>query len=150
MSTGAIFNKNQNGRSHIFGQTGSVLPVDPQFRSLLQYIEGGKTTLDDIRDDFYMSQSNPGDPSILHKAAKKLAGFCSDTDGWGFEKLYKVAFGLQILLVDSLNRAHNDCFWEALGQGLAMLSDLLNQCESDYRQRLTLAGMLDHFQEAAC
>jgi hypothetical protein len=150
MSTGVIFNKNQDSRNNIFGRTGAVFAIDSQFRSLRLYIEDGKTTLDQIRVDFSVSQSNPGDSSRLQRAAKKLSGFCVDTDGWGFERLYKVAFGLQALLVNSFNRVHNDLFWEVLSQGLAMLTALLNQCESEYRQRIAVDDMLESFNKAAC
>ncbi|MBN2319786.1 MAG: hypothetical protein JXR49_11940 [Acidobacteria bacterium] len=150
MSTGALFNKDQNNRNPVIGQAGSILSLDPQFRSLRLYIEDGRTTLDQLRADFSVSQSNPGDSSRLQRAAKKLAGFCADTDGWGFERLYRVAFGLQALLVNSLNRSHNDIFWEVLRQALAMLAALLNQCESEYRLRLAVDDLLDSFDRAAC
>lgn len=105
--------------------------------------------MDQLRADFTVSQSNPGDPSRLQRAAKKLAGFCNDTDGWGFDRLYRVAFGLQTLMVNSFNRVHNDVFWEILRQGLTMLSALLNQCESEYRQRIAIDDLLESFDRAA-
>ncbi len=150
MSTGVIFNEDPDGRNRNSGLRGSVLPIESQYRSLLQYVESGQATLEEIRVDFSISQSNPEDLSRLQIAAKKLAGFCADTDDWGFETLYKVAFGLQVLLINSFYRVHNDVYWEILRQGLAMLSALLNQCESEYHQRLAVDDMLESFNKAAC
>ena len=75
MSTGVLFNQEHKRSDPLIGQTGSILPLDSHFRSLRRYIEDGKTTLDQLRVDFSVSQSNPGDPSRLQIAAKKLSGF---------------------------------------------------------------------------
>lgn len=150
MSTNVILNKNHGGRNKFFRQANAVLPLDPQHQSLLQYIDNGKAILDEVRMSVSLVQSNSGDTTNLQKSAKRLAEFCIDTDGWGFDTLYKVAFGLQTLLVHSFNKVPDDFFREILDRGVVLLSSLLDQCESEYHQRLAVADMLDSFTKAAC
>ena len=150
MSTGPIINSDSRKKGSFLSQSGSLLPIDSQKRSLLQYIENGRATLREIREDFYLSQSKPDDTTCMQRAARRLALFSADTDEWGFDLIYKVAFGLQVLLVHSFNKTHDDCFWEILNQGLELLSSLLNQCEYDYRQRITVTDVLESFERAAC
>ncbi len=124
--------------------------MDSQHRSLLRYVEEGRSLLQEIRQDFSRSQSNPEDSEYLRKAARRLASFSTDADGWGFDSLYRVAFGLQTLLLDSFNRFHDGAFWKALDRGVDMLFSLLDQCESEYVERLAIAELLEGFNRISC
>jgi hypothetical protein len=50
---------------------------------------------------------------------------------------------LQFLVIDSRGRVWGDDFWKALYNGLATLSSVLDQCEMEFRWRLTVADMLE-------
>ena len=130
-----------------FAQLGFVPSLESQLqlRSLYQYVDACQKTLNEIRADFYLSQSSPESLDVLQKAAQRLGRFCIDADSWGFSDLYDVASGLQVLLLDSRNRAQSDSFWVVLNRGLGMMSALLEQCENDFRRRLAVADMLEYF-----
>lgn len=149
MSTRAIFNEDPADQGESISQQNAVLALDVQLRSLLQYIENSRAILNEIETDFSLSQAHSGDSIILQRAAKRLAGFCMDADRWGFDTMYKIAFGLQELIEKSLARAKNNCFWETLNRGISLLSSMVNRCEYDYRQRLAVADVLDSFDRAA-
>jgi hypothetical protein len=143
-STGSILNTRCGDKQNTFLQLGlAPHTIDPRLQLLHKYLENCQVTLNAIRTDFNVSQSNPENPTSLQQAAQRLAELCTDTDGWGFDMIYRVAFNLQVLLIDSLTRIHDDPFWKTLDKGLELLTILINQCEVDFHQRLVANDVLD-------
>jgi len=130
-------------------QPGLVLSIESQLklRALYDYLEVSRTTLDEIQTDLSMSESSPDASLNLLKASRRLKNFCLDADSWGFDAVYEIGLGLQMLLFDSGSRVQSDVFWETFNRGMAMLSALLDRCESDFRWRLAIADMLDCFKQ---
>ena len=135
----------------------ALIPLDMVFsiesqlklRSLYQYVDFCKQTLEEIQRDLVLCESGPECSMHLKKASERLGKFCVEADSWDFGNLYQIAFGLQTLLLNAGGRAQSNRFWEALQRGLSMLSILLEQCERDFRLRLAAADTLDFIREAA-
>jgi len=131
-------------------QTALVLTMESQLRlrSLHDYVDGCRATLDEIHADLSFFESHSGDPECLRRSAERLKTFCLDADSWGFDALYEIAWRLQILMLDSGSRTKGGDYWDLLHRGLAILSSLLEQCESDFRRRLAVADMLENLDQA--
>jgi hypothetical protein len=119
-----------------------------KLRLLYEYIDNSKATLDEIQRILSVGVSGLYDPPLWKKAAEKFAVFCFEADSWGFDDIFDVAQGLKMLLSNSIGRTRTDGVLEALTRGLAMLSALLSQCESDFRWRLATADTLDCINQA--
>jgi hypothetical protein len=129
--------------------SGFALSMESQLklREFYGYQENSRTVLDAIRSELSSLESDPGSQAYLKRVSDRLEEFCLEADSWGFNSLYEIASGLQMLLIDSSSRLHEDPYWRALYKGLALLSSLLDQCESDYRWTLAVAEMLDSFNQ---
>ncbi len=111
-----------------------------------QYVETCRAALGGIRTDLSLWEANPGCIEHLTRASERLESFYMEADSWGFDALCEISWNLQLLLLDSCCRAQRDDFWSALYRGLTMLSDLLGQCENDFRCRLAVADTLDNLR----
>ena len=132
-----------------FIHSGSTLSVESQLklRELFEYMEASRAVLNEIQTDLSFFESNPQDFSTLQKASERLGKFCIEADSWGFNSLYEIGLGLQILLFNSSGHVQSHDFWDTLNRGLVMLSALLEQCETDFRWRLAIADMLDSINQ---
>jgi hypothetical protein len=133
----------------MFAQPSQVLSIEAQLklRELHQYVESCRSILDEIGRDLAVVESSPGDCVSLQKVSERLKKLCLEADSWGFSALYQVGTGLQVILLDSGGRIQEQAFWNMLNRGLAMLSALLEQCESDFRWRLAVADTLDSIDQ---
>lgn len=125
-------------------RTGWLLSLESQLRLrlLYEYLDNSRILLSEIQN--LLSFRSRADISLcLRRASEKLGSFCLEADSWGFDALFDVGQGLQMLLLDSGGYTRTDGFWEKLHRGLTTLSALLTQCESDYRRRLATADTLD-------
>jgi hypothetical protein len=134
-----------------FVPPGSTLSIESQLklRELYEYLEISRTILVEIQTDLSLLESNPEDPVNLQRASERLESFCIEADSWGFNSLYEIGLGLQMLLINSGNHIQSDAVWDTLNRGLAMLSALLEQCEEDFRWRLAIADMLDSINQVS-
>ena len=112
-------------------------------RALYEYVEACRTALNEIKTNLSLLESDPECFVYIKSACEQLANFCIEADSWGFDSLYEISSGLQMLLLDSGDRVKRDDFWKALYRGLAMLSALLELCESDYLRRLAIADTFE-------
>ena len=111
-----------------------------KLRELYVFVENCRTILSEIYED--LSSLN------LQRASERLEKLCTEADSWGFNSIYEVGQGLQILLLNSNGHAPTNNFREMLDRGLTMLSGLLDQCENDFRWRLATADTLDNFSQS--
>jgi hypothetical protein len=134
-----------------FAPPGSTLSIESQLklRELYEYLEISRAILVEIQTDLSLLESNPEDPVNLQRASERLESFCIEADSWGFNSLYEIGLGLQMLLINSGNHIQSDAVWDTLNRGLAMLSALLEQCEEDFRWRLAIADMLDSINQVS-
>lgn len=132
-----------------FAHAGYTLSVDSQLklRELYDFVEVCRAVLAEVQRDVSLSESDPENAIWVQRASEKLERFCIEADSWGFNSLYEVGLGLQMLLIDSGNRVQSDAFWDTVHRGLVMLSALLEQCEIDFRWRLAIADMLDNISQ---
>jgi hypothetical protein len=130
---------------------GFSLSVESQLklREFYNYLDICRTILGEIQANISHFETNPGDTSTLQRASELLESFCFEADSWGFNSLYEIGLGLQMLLINPGNRIHTGDFWGTLNSGIALLSALLDQCETDFRWRLAIADMLDHINRVA-
>jgi hypothetical protein len=131
-------------------QSGLGFPIESQIRlrALYEYLDACRATLHEIRQDLLLFESNPECSLYAKRAAELLENFCIEADSWGFNALYEIGLGLQVLLLNSSRRPQNGRFWEALYRGVETLLALLEQCESDFRWRLAVADVLDCVNQA--
>jgi hypothetical protein len=124
-------------------QPGLALSLNSQLklREFYEYLDSCRITLNLINEDLVLGRLEP--------ISEKLEHFCFEADTWGFNALYEVSLGLQMLLTNSSVRLQNEGFRETLHRGLGMLLSLLEQCERDFHWRLAIADMLDSFDQAA-
>jgi hypothetical protein len=129
---------------------GVTLSLESQLklRALYGYIDSCRLTLSGIERELSFHGSNQGGSANVKRAAEGLGKFCVEADSWGFNALYEIAFGLQMLLLNKGGRIQSDNFRKTLERGLAMLSALLEQCENDFFWRLAVADMLDCLDQA--
>ena len=134
-----------------FAHPGSTLSIESQLklRELYEYLEISRAILVEIQTDLSLLESNPEDPVNLQRASERLESFCIEADSWGFNSLYEIGLGLQMLLINSGNHIQSDAVWDTINRGLAMLSALLEQCEEDFRWRLAIADMLDSINQVS-
>ena len=139
------------GSRFAFAHPGSTLSIESQLklRELYEYLEISRAILVEIQTDLSLLESNPEDPANLQRASERLESFCIEADSWGFNSLYEIGLGLQMLLINSGNHIQSDAVWDTLNRGLAMLSALLEQCEEDFRWRLAIADMLDSINQVS-
>ncbi len=132
-------------------QSGLLLSIESQLklRTLYEYLDSCRTALEDLRRDLSLEVCDQDGSPDLQKASERLEKFYVDADSWGFNSLYEVALGLQLLLLNSADRIGHDSFREVLRRGLAMLPPLLQQCERDFCWRLAIADLLDSFDHAS-
>jgi len=142
-------NRLEVGGRPAFTYSASTLSVESQLklRELYEYVEIGRIILGQIQADLSLLKSNPEDSANVQKASERLESFCIEADSWGFNSLYEVGLGIQMLLFNSGSQVRNDTFWDTLNRGLAMLSALLEQCEIDFRWRLAIADVLDSISQ---
>ena len=135
----------------VLDQSGRVLSIEAQIRlhELFEYVETSRGILREISGDLVLAESDSANCSVLRTASERLERFCLEADSWGFGSLYEVGMGVQVLLIDFGGRIRNPRVRDTLHRGLAMLSALLDQCESDYRWRLAVAETLDCIDEAS-
>jgi hypothetical protein len=110
-----------------------------KLRELYEFVENSSNILNDIRDE--LSSLN------LQRASERLEKLCLEADSWGFNSIYEVGQGLQMLLLNSNGHVPTPNFRETLDRGLATLSGLLDQCENDFRWRLATVDTLDDFNK---
>jgi hypothetical protein len=130
----------------VTSESGSIprkISIESQLklRSLYEYVDCCRQTLDEIQKDASLMN--------MQRASERLERFCFEADSWGFDALYEIALGLQVLLMNANGPVYSNGFWEALQKGLAMLSALLEECERDFRLRLATADTLDAITEAS-
>jgi hypothetical protein len=140
----------ENGSRFGDTQTGWLLSLESQLRlrSLYEYTDNSRMRLSEIRTLLSPGGSRADIPLNLKRASEKLGVFCLEADSWGFDALFSVAQGLQLLLLKSSGRTRTDAFWEALHRGLTVISALLTQCERDFCWRLATADTLDCLSHA--
>ena len=133
----------------VFVQSGQVPSIESQLklRELYEFIDASRTALNDIRMGLSFFPSTSVDSCNLQKISAQLGHFCAEADSWGFDALYQVGLRLQMALLNCSGRLQEDILWNTLNRALAMLSTLLEQCESDIRWRLTIAEMLDSLDQ---
>jgi len=129
----------------------STLSVESQLKlkELYRYIDICRTLLSEIRINLSLYESNPEDASPLQRASELLESFCFEADSWGFNSLYEIGLGLQMLLISPGKRLKSEVLWDTVSRGLDLLSVLLQQCETDFRWRLAIADMLDSINQVA-
>jgi hypothetical protein len=132
-------------------RSGLVLSLESQLRlrALYDYVEASRAALADIETDFSLLETDPSYSLSLKRAAERLRNFCMEADSRGFNFLYDISMGLQLLLVDSEGKKQGNAFLEALHRGIATLSALLDHCEGDFRCRLLIADTLDCINRAS-
>ncbi len=128
-----------------------VLSIESQLklRGLYEYMDSCRLALDEIRRELGLHMFEPVGRINMQGATERLERFCVEADSWGFNSLYEVAQGLQMLLLHCTGRAEVSGFRDALLRGLAMIPALLEQCERDFCWRLAIADMLEYFRQVA-
>jgi hypothetical protein len=141
----------RSGKRLAPAQSESALSLESQIRlrALYEYVEACRETLKEINVYLSLFKTNPACSQYPKRASELLENFCIEADSWGFDALYEIGLGLQVLLLNYANRMQSSCFWEAVNRGVAMLSTLLEQCESDFRRRLLIADVLDCLKQTA-
>ena len=119
-----------------------------KLKPLYEYLDSCHLTLGQIRSDFSEYYANPANVACLKRAAERLGEFCIDADSWGFDALYEVAQGVQMLLLNSGERPPGENFREALNRGLNLLFVLLQRCEGDFQLRLAIGETLEYMKQA--
>jgi len=144
--------KTQESGSRIpIGLSSAALSVESQIkvRELYKYVEASRAALKEVHGYLVLFKANPECFQYPKRASERLEGFCIEADSWGFEGLYEIGLGLQVLLLDAHRRARSHRFWEALDRGLSMLVSLLEQCERDFLRRLAVADVVDFIKHTA-
>ena len=133
----------------VFVQPGQVLSIESQLklRELFEFMDTSRRALNDIRRDLSLFPSASEDSCNLQKISAQLGHFCTEADNWGFDVLYQVGLSLQMALLNCSGRLQEDILWNTLNRALALLSTLLEQCESDFRRQLAVADMLDSLDQ---
>jgi hypothetical protein len=87
-------------------QSESALPfrLQQQLKSLREYVDNCRSTLNDIHMDFEHFRIDPDNTSILFRPSKQLGRFCLEADDWGFHLLYDVALALQKIILECSGR----------------------------------------------
>jgi hypothetical protein len=111
-------------------------------KELYNYLDASRSALDSIRAEIALLDPAPDCPAS-RRVSEQLQKFCIEADSWRFEALCELSMALQFLVIDSRGRVWGDDFWKALYNGLATLSSVLDQCEMEFRWRLTVADMLE-------
>jgi hypothetical protein len=114
-----------------------------------EYVDNSRNILGEIHEYLSFVESNPEGSINLQKASEKLGKFVMEADSWGFSSIYEVAQGLQMFLLNSGGRIKNKAGRESIDNGLAMLSALLERCETDFRWRLAIDETLEGFDREA-
>jgi hypothetical protein len=114
-----------------------------KLRALYEFVDLCRSTLDEIERDLRHAEFGTAGLIRLRKVSERLGRFGMEADSWGFNSMYEVAHGLQLLLLHNSGRVQRDECWEALQRGLKMLEALLEHCEPDFRLRLAVADVLD-------
>jgi len=142
--------KHERGYPFAEIQSGSALSRKSRLKlpGLYRYLDSCRSALDEIEHDLCLKGESECSAD-LQRASERLGKFCVEADSWAFNALYEIAFGLQILLLNSDSRIQGGNFWEALQRGLADLVALLEQCERDFLWRLAIADTLDHLNQVA-
>ncbi len=132
-------------------QSGFLLSIESQLklRNLYEYLDSCRAAVDEIRRDLCLSVLEQECVVDFQRASARLEKFYVDADSWGFDSLYEVALGLQMLLLNSAGRTQHDSVRDALRRGLAMVPPLLQQCERDFCWRLAVTDLLDSFGDAS-
>lgn len=133
----------ENGNPDLHLPPRLVLSFESQMklRGLYEFVDAGHCVTDEVRRNLSLDD--------LHKATEGLGKICIEADSWGFDDLYEVAQGLQILLLKCGDRIGSDALRELLDRGLTLLSALLGQCERDLYWRLAIADLLESLDHAA-
>ena len=119
-----------------------------RLKSLYEYLDSCHMILDQIQSDLSEYYANPANDVYLRRAAERLGKLCIDADSWGFDAVYEVAHGVQMLLLNLGERSPGEAFRDALTRGLNLLSALLQQCEIDFQWRMAVANTLEYINQA--
>jgi hypothetical protein len=109
-----------------------------QLKSLRIYVDHCRSVLKEIDTDLRHFERNICDETMLSSIIKRLGSFCIDADSWGFHSFYDAAFRLQRLILESSGPVWSNGLQKALQLQMAKLFFLVEQCESNYRQRLVM------------
>lgn len=144
----------QSSRNHVdtavtTGASGNTFSFESQvqIRSLREYVSQSREILDQIRTGVAGLEKNRENPEILLKITALLGRFHLEANSWGLHDLYDVAFALQKTLLESCGSEKYPSFWNAVYKGLAMMSTLLEQCESDLRRKFEIADVLERLYQ---
>jgi len=105
-----------------------LLNPDSQLRlhELYRFLSRWRAQLDEIRADLSLVNSTAGSSDIPRRCAEKMKAFCLDMEAWRFDDLYKVAWRIQMLLIDLIDRVSDADCRKALHSSLNLLSHLLD------------------------
>jgi hypothetical protein len=120
-----------------------------KLRALYEFVDFCRSTLDEVERDLVHAEFGPAGLIRLRKVSERLGRFGLEADSWGFNSMYEITQGLQMLLLNTGGRVQSPEGWEALQRGLRMLGDLLEHCEPDFRLRLAVADVLDCISAAS-
>jgi hypothetical protein len=119
-----------------------------KLRALYEFVELCRSSLDEIERDLLPIEFGPASLIRLRKVSERLGRFGIEADSWGFDSIYEIAHGLQLLLLNSGGSVQSAECWEALQRGLKMLEDLIQHCEPDFCMRLAVADVLECLEQA--
>jgi hypothetical protein len=120
-----------------------------KLRGFYDYLDSCHGMIGEIHKDLSYADLNSASSPNLQKASEELGKFCLSADEWGFNSLYEVGQGLQRFLLNACVPAQNKRSHELIDRGLALLSALVEQCESEFRWRLVIADTIEAFNRAA-
>jgi hypothetical protein len=109
-----------------------------QLKSLRNYVDHCRRVLKEIDADLHHFETDIDDQTMLSSITKRLGSFCMDADSWGSNAFYDAAFRLQCLILESSRSAWSNGLRKALKKQMAKLFFLVEQLESDFRQRLVI------------
>jgi hypothetical protein len=127
---------------------GLTLSIQSQIKlkEFHDYMDACRTALNDIRIDFSLLDPDPCCPASF-RVSERLQKFYLEADSWQLDSLVEIPRSLQLMIIESRGRVWGEEFWTALYCGLAMLSMLLDQCESEFYCRLAIVDMLDRINQ---
>jgi hypothetical protein len=120
-------------------------------RPLYQFVDDGEKMLSELHAELLSVKPIPLGEQTLRSFAGRFAALSRGADVWGFDNIYRIAFKVQMLLVDLSSGVRP---WDAgVARGLEnvveVLARLLSECEKEYRQRIEVAILLESLSEPA-
>jgi hypothetical protein len=112
--------------------------------SLAPFLKAYEETVCQIRCMITPAGEVIADPSQLLPLAEQLGKLCQQSDSWSFEDLHKLAWAMQLLVLDLVAgfRRPAQAVAQVLRDALALTLNRLSECETRYRQRLALDDMI--------